>query len=77
MLSNGMFEPPTPPRAFSEFITCYIAMEDDETKYKSRGNESFTRLNSPENENIRSRCKMTFKFQQKCCCYPTIYGTSP
>ena len=34
MLAKGMYESPLP----SEFITYQIAMENDETKYKSREN---------------------------------------
>ena len=42
MLATGMFESHPLPRAFSEFITYQIAMENDETKYKSRENKSST-----------------------------------
>ena len=37
MLAKTMSESPSPSYAFSEFITYQIAMENDETKYKSRG----------------------------------------
>ena len=38
MLAKGMSESQPIPRAFSEFITYQIAMENDKTKYKSREN---------------------------------------
>ena len=38
MLAKGMSESHPLPRAFSEFVTYQIAMENDKTKYKSREN---------------------------------------
>ena len=38
MLAKTMPESPPPPYAFYEFITYQIAIENGETKYKSRDN---------------------------------------